>query len=85
MEKDQYKKYTINELKLADEDLQMNLTMGMVISGTWLDLIRLKKNLTELTDFTIIYNTISSTHLRIVKVEEWEDYICWKKEKNSQT
>ncbi len=85
MEREQYKKYTINELKLADEDLQMNLTLGVVICGTYLDLLRLKKYLLELPDFRVNYNTISSTHLRIVKVEEWEDYICWKKEKNNQT
>lgn len=77
----EYKKYSIDELKLADEDLQMNLTMGVVICGTYLDLLSLKKYLGEIHGFKVIYNTISSTHLRVVKVDEWEEYLNWKKEK----
>jgi len=84
MEKKEYRKYSIDELKLADEDLQMKLTMGVTMAGTYLDLLRLKKYLTELPDFEIIYNTISSVHLRIVKIEEWEEFISWKKQKNNQ-
>lgn len=83
MEKKEYKKYSIDELKLADEDLQMNMTMGVVVCGTYLDLLRLKKYLAEIPGFRVIYNTISSTHLRIVKIDEWELYLEWKKQKNS--
>lgn len=77
-----YRKYTIRELKLEDEDLMMNVTMGLVISGTCLDLLRLKKQLSELTDFRVTYNTISTSHLRVVKVNEYEDYLAWRRTQN---
>ncbi len=78
MSKEEYRKYSLEELKLADEDLQMNLTLGVTVAGTYLDLLRLKKYLVELPDFKIIYNTISSTQLRIVKVDEWDAFQRWK-------
>jgi len=82
MSKDmEYRRYTINELKLEDADLQMLMTMGVVVSGTYLDLLSLKKNIRDNTEFHLIYNTISSVHLRVVKVEEWEEYIEWKERK----
>jgi hypothetical protein len=85
MDRSEYRKYSVDELKLADEDLQMNLTMGMVICGTWIDLLRLKKYILELPDFRVNYNTISSTHLRIVKINEWDEYVEWKKQRNNPT
>ncbi len=75
----EYRRYTIDELKLEDEDLKMMMTMGVVVSGTYLDLLSLKKNIRDNADFRLIYNTISSVHLRVVKVAEWEDYLEWKK------
>ena len=84
MEKTPYKRYSIEELKLADEDLQMNLTMGLIVGGTYLDLLSLKKSLVENPSFKVVYNTISSAHLRVVKVDEWEEYIEWKEKKTSQ-
>ena len=77
----EYRRYTIDELKLEDEDLQMMMTMGLVLSGTYLDLLSLKNMLRGGTAFRLIYNTISAAHLRIVKIDEWEDYIEWKKTK----
>ena len=77
----EYRRYTIEELKLEDEDLQMMMTMGLVLSGTYLDLLSLKNILRGKQEFRLIYNTISAAHLRIVKIEEWEDYLEWKKSK----
>jgi hypothetical protein len=56
-----------------------------VVCGTYLDLLRLKKYLAELPDFRVNYNTISSAHLRIVKIDDWDRYVEWKKGKSSQT
>jgi hypothetical protein len=83
MDEKEYRQYSIAELKLADEDLQMNLTMGVTVAGTYLDLLRLKKYLVGLPDFKVIYNTISSSQLRVVKVDEWSEFVEWKKGKNS--
>ena len=77
----EYRRYTIDELKLEDEDLQMLMTLGLTISGTYLDLLRLKNYLRDREEFEIIYNTISTAHLRVVKVNEWEEYLEWKKTK----
>jgi len=77
----EYRRYTIDELKLEDEDLQMLMTMGLTISGTYLDLLRLKNYLRDREEFEIIYNTISTAHLRVVKVNEWEEYLEWKAKK----
>lgn len=78
-ERKEFRRYTIDELKLEDEDLQMLMTMGLVVSGTYLDLLSLKNYLRDLTEFRVIFNTISTAHLRIVKIDEWEKYIEWKK------
>lgn len=75
-----YRKYTIQELKLEDEDLMMNVTMGIILSGTYLDLLRLKKQIGELTDFRVIYNTLSTSHLRVVKADNYERYLKWRRE-----
>jgi len=77
----EYRRYTIDELKLEDEDLQMIMTIGLVLSGTYLDLLSLKNYLRDKAEFRLIYNTISTAHLRVVKVDEWEEYIEWKKNK----
>ena len=75
------RRFTIDELKLEDEDLQMMMTMGLVLSGTYLDLLSLKNQLRDNKMFRLIYNTISASHLRIVKIDEWEEYLEWKKRK----
>ena len=78
-----YRKYSINDLKLEDEDLQMILTMGVTISGTWLDLLSLRNYINRLDEFNIIYNTISNDHLRIVKVDEHEKFLEWRRRENT--
>ena len=78
MENTEYKRFSISELKLSDEDLQMNMTIGLIIGGTWLDLLSLKNYIGKLPGFKVVYNTISTSRLRVVKVEEFEEYLGWK-------
>lgn len=82
---DGIRKYTFDELKreMEEEDLLLNTTLGLVIGGTMLDLMRLKKRIGMMPEFKLVYNTLSTVKLRIVKVEEWEKYLEWKKEKRS--
>ena len=76
------RKYTIRELQLEDADLMMNVTMGLIISGTYLDVLRLKKQVGDQVDFKIVYNTISTSHLRVVKVDEFNEYLEWRKHRD---
>ena len=73
------KRWTIRDLELADEDLQAIMTMGLTVSGTFLNLLRLKKILDDVPEIHVIYPTISSSHLRIVKKEHWEEWNKWRK------
>ncbi len=77
------RKYTFEELKheMEEEDLLLNTTLGLVIGGTMLDLMRLKKRISTMVEFKLVYNTLSTVKLRIVKVDEWEKFLEWKKEK----
>lgn len=60
------------------------MTGGIVISGTNLDLLRLKTVLYQLMEsgacngFRVVHFQITPEHLRIVKREEWDR---WKQEK----
>ena len=79
----QIRKYTFEELKseMEEEDLLMNTTLGLVVGGTMLDLMRLKKRIGAMSEFKLVYHTLTTTHLRIVKVEEYEKFLEWKKER----
>lgn len=78
-EKLEYKKMSIAELQLNDEDLQIPMTLAVVISGTWLELMSLKNYVNKIQGFRVIYNTISSERLRIVNIEDYEQFLEWKK------
>jgi len=77
------RKYTFEELRqeMVEEDLLMNTTLGLVVGGTMLDLMRLKKRISEMPEFMLVYNTLTTARLRLVKEEEWKKYLEWKKEK----
>lgn len=77
------RKYTFEELKseMEEEDLLMNTTLGLVVGGTMLDLMRLKKRIGAMAEFKLVYHTLTTAHLRIVKVEEYEKFLEWKNEK----
>jgi predicted SPOUT superfamily RNA methylase MTH1 len=73
--------YSIHELELEDEDLQMTMTLGMVIGGTYLNLLKLKKWVEDDDEFKIVWKTFSSQHLRVVKKEQFEEFLEWKKQR----
>jgi hypothetical protein len=75
---EKYKTYTIDELKLEDKDLQMNMTLGVVVSGSFLDLLRLMKNIKNVGGVRVIFQTISNEHLRVVKINQFEEFEEWK-------
>jgi len=75
------KRYNIKDLELADEDLQAIMTVGITASGTFLNLLRLKKQIEALEpDIRVIYSTLSSAHLRIIKKEYWEEWNNWREQ-----
>ena len=82
----------IGELNLEDiiideKDLLSYMTGGIVISGTNLDLLKLKTVLAQLEDsgrtngFKLVHFQITPEHLRIVKVEEWNKWKQWKQDR----
>lgn len=77
------REYTFEELKseMEEEDLLMNTTLGLVVGGTMLDLMRLKKRIGAMAEFKLVYHTLTTVHLRIVKVEEYEKFLEWKNER----
>ena len=81
---EEIRRYTFDELKeeMKQEDLMFRATAGITISGRWIDLLRLVKRIGGMEEFSIVYKTISTAHLRIVKLEEWEEYQKWRLEKN---
>ena len=72
--------YTFSELKeeMSEEDTLFKGTGAFVIGTTWLDYQRLKKQLEEMPEFHVIYKTFSTKHLRIVKVEQYEEFQEWR-------
>lgn len=78
-----YKEYTFDELKaeMQQEDMMFRATAGITISGNWIDLLRLVRKIADMPEFVVIYKTISTEHLRVVKVEEFDAYQKWRSEK----
>lgn len=73
---------SLDEIVIDERDLQSYMTAGIVVSGTNLDLLRLKTVLYQIEekgDLKIIHFQITPEHLRVVKREEWEDWINKKK------
>ena len=67
--------------KIEPEDLQMMVTLGITISGRYDELFSLKEFLIKDSRYKVIYKSISSTHLRVVKINEFEEFEKWKKSK----
>lgn len=81
---DQVRKYTFDELKaeMAEEDALFNGTAAFVIATTWLDYQRLKKMLEVMPEFRLIYKTFATSKLRIVKLDQWDEFVRWRTERN---
>ena len=67
--------------KIEPEDLQMMVTLGITISGRYDELFSLKEFLIKDSRFKVIYKSLSSTHLRVVKINEFEEFEKWKESK----
>lgn len=64
--------------KIEAEDLQMMMTFGVTMSGRMDDLIGLKEFLISDSRFNVIWKSISTSHLRVVKLEQWNEFQKWK-------
>jgi len=75
------REYTFDELKkeMAEEDALFTGTGALVLGVTWIDFQRLKKKLEEMEEFRVIYATFSTAHLRIVKIDQYNAFQEWKK------
>ena len=76
------KRYTIKDLEIADADLQAIMTLGITVSGTFLNLLKLKKELDKIPEIRVIFNTISPVKLRVVKHEQYEEFLKWRDRNN---
>ena len=75
------RRYTFDELKaeMAEEDALFSGTAAFVIGTTWIDYQGLKKHLEDGPEFRVIYKTFATTKLRIVKIDQWEEFVNWRK------
>lgn len=80
------RRYTFEELKaeMAEEDALFMGTAAFVIGTTWIDYQRLKKYLEVMPEFRVIYKTFATTKLRIVKIDVYEEFLEWRKNRNER-
>jgi len=78
------RKYTFDELKaeMAKEDVLFNGTAAFVIGTTWIDYQRLKKQLEVMPEFRLIYKTFATSKLRIVKIDQWDEFVKWRRNRD---
>ena len=76
------KRYSIKDLEMSDSDLQAIMTLGLTVSGTFLNLLKLKKELDNIPEIRVIFNTISPVKLRVVKYDQWEAFVEWRERQN---
>lgn len=78
------RKYTFDELKaeMSREDVLFNGTAAFVIGTTWIDYQRLKKQLEVMPEFRLIYKTFATSKLRIVKLDQWDEFLEWRRKRN---
>jgi len=81
---DKIRKYTFEELKaeMSQEDVRFSGTAAFVIAMTWLDYQRLKKMLEVMPEFRLIYKTFATSKLRIVKLDQWDEFLEWRRNKD---
>lgn len=78
---EEIRRYKFDELKaeMSAEDALFTGTAAFVLGLTWIDYLRLKKHLELLPEFRVIYKTFATTHLRIVKVEQYKEFLEWRR------
>ena len=72
------KQIPVGQIRLEPEDLQMIMTLGLTMSGTYHDLLSLKEMLELDPRFKVIFKTITTVHLRVVKRDQWEEFQKWR-------
>ena len=68
----------VREIVLEAEDLQMIMTFGVTMSGSYHDLLTLKEYLINDPRYKVIWKSISPVHLRVVKRDQWDEFKRWK-------
>ena len=71
-------KVPAREIVLEAEDLQMIMTFGVTMSGSYHDLLTLKEYLINDPRYKVIWKSISTVHLRVVKRDQWDEFQRWK-------
>ncbi len=69
---------SVEEITLEAEDLQMIMTFGVTMSGSYHDLLSLKEYLVNDPRFKVIWKSISPVHLRVVKRDQWDEFQRWR-------
>jgi len=78
--KEEIRTLSVEEITLEAEDLQMIMTFGVTMSGSYHDLLSLKEYLINDPRFKVIWKSISPVHLRVVKRDQWDEFQRWKKD-----
>ena len=68
----------VGEIVLEAEDLQMIMTFGVTMSGSYRDLLTLKEFLVNDPRYKVIWKSISPVHLRVVKRDQWDEFQRWR-------
>ena len=76
--KEEVRTLSVEEITLEAEDLQMIMTFGVTMSGSYHDLLSLKEYLVNDPRFKVIWKSISPVHLRVVKRDQWDEFMRWR-------
>ena len=76
--KEEVRTLSVEEINLEAEDLQMIMTFGVTMSGSYHDLLSLKEYLVNDPRFKVIWKSISPVHLRVVKRDQWDEFMRWR-------
>ena len=74
---------SVEEITLEAEDLQMIMTFGVTMSGSYHDLLSLKEYLVNDPRFKVIWKSISPVHLRVVKRDQWDEFQRWRENRRA--
>ena len=76
--KEEVRTLSVEKINLEAEDLQMIMTFGVTMSGSYHDLLSLKEYLVNDSRFKVIWKSISPVHLRVVKRDQWDEFMRWR-------
>lgn len=81
--KEEIRTLSVEEITLEAEDLQMIMTFGVTMSGSYHDLLSLKEYLVRDPRFKVIWKSISPVHLRVVKRDQWDEFQRWRESRRA--